>query len=181
MNVHVAGDLPWQTYRDVRLRALSTNPEAFGSSFERESQFSEQVWAQRAMNPGTLLWLAPDEPDASSTVAPRADGLAGIIPSSAYLDDPDSARTITADPAALAYVVQVWIEPARRGRGVFDDLMTQLVETARGQGYRTLALHVYRTNERAVGAYLRHGFVKAAEPSPECPADEDEYVLHLTS
>ena len=71
MTVLPAGALPWQTYRDVRLRALGTNPEAFGSSFEREVAFPDERWVERASNPGTLLWVADDEPDASSGVAPR--------------------------------------------------------------------------------------------------------------
>lgn len=179
MPVHAASALPWQTYRDVRLRSLEADPDAFGSSFERESQFSESTWQQRSANPGTLLWVADDEPTASDAVAPRADGLVGIIPAAVYLDDVRSAVSITDDPQTLAFVVQVWVEPGRRGCGVVDDLMTRLVETAREQGYRTLALHVFAANERAAGAYVRHGFAKALTPSAACPAGEDEYVLTL--
>ncbi|MBE7372286.1 GNAT family N-acetyltransferase [Dermacoccus barathri] len=179
MSVHPASQLPWQTYRDVRLRALGTNPEAFGSSFEREVAFPDERWVERASNPGTLLWVADDEPDASSGVAPRGDGLAGLFPASGYLDDVESARTLTDDPERLAFVVQVWVEPGRRGTGVVDDLVEALVLRARELGYRVLALHVFRANERAAAAYVRHGFTQVNPPSPACPADEDEYVLTL--
>lgn len=180
MPVRATTDLPPRTYRDVRLRALATNPEAFGSSYEREVAFSDEVWAERASNPGTLLWIADDEPiEADGDAAPRADGLAGIVPASGYLDDVESARTLTDDPNRLAFVVQVWVEPGRRGTGVVDDLVEALIERARELGYRTLALHVFGANERSAAAYVRHGFAKVSEPSPECPPDEDEYVLTL--
>lgn len=180
MTVVPAGNLPWQTYRDVRLRALSTNPEAFGSTFARESEFTEQVWAERAMSPGTYLWV-PDagEPEASSQVAPRADGLIGLRPGSVYFDDPTVVGALGYEAHEIAFVVQMWVEPARRGTGVFDALVDAVVADARERGLRAVGLHVYRTNERAAAAYRRRGFTLVENPTSECPADEYEYLLPL--
>ena len=180
MTVLPAGALPWQTYRDVRLRALSTNPEAFGSTFARESEFTEQVWAERAMSPGTYLWM-PDagEPEASSQVAPRADGLIGLRPGQIYFDDPAVVGALGYEAHAIAFVVQMWVEPTRRGAGVFDALVDAVISDAREQGLRAIGLHVYRANERAAAAYRRRGFRLVENPTAECPADEAEYLLPL--
>lgn len=183
MSVRPSADVPWQTYRDVRLRALRTNPEAFGSSLEREMAFDDARWVERASHPWTLLWLPDgDEPAASSGAAPRADGLAGLWPAAHVVDDaaaeslPDA---LGVRREKLAFVTQVWVEPARRGSGVFDELAHALVHRAREAGIEAMALHVFRSNERAAAAYRRHGFTLVRPASSACPEDEDEYVLHL--
>ena len=37
----------WQTYKDVRLRALRESPEAFVASAEEEEAFGDDRWQQR--------------------------------------------------------------------------------------------------------------------------------------
>lgn len=201
-----ASEMPWQTYRDVRLRALSTDPEAFGSSSERERAFDEERWRERASNPGTFLWFSPGSPtstdgasadeasadrassgvdqvrDSSLTPAtPRADGLIGLLPASGMPPLPDAATvraTYGAPPERLAFVMQMWVAPDHRGSGAFDDLMDAVIARARATGIEVMALAVYRDNVRAAAAYRRRGFSLMARP-PWCPPDEDEYVLPL--
>ena len=73
----------------------------------------------------------------------------------------------------------MWVEPARRGAGVFDALVDAVISDAREQGLRAIGLHVYRANERAAAAYRRRGFRLVENPTAECPADEAEYLLPL--
>lgn len=176
-----AATLPWQTYRDVRLRALTTDPDAFGSNFARERAFDDARWIERAANPGTFLWL-PSEQSTEPGAFPRADGLIGLLPAALYLDHPEADEvrdTFGADAARLAFVIQMWVDPAQRGSGVFDALMDAVITHARATNNDVVALHVYRVNERAAAAYRRFGFLRAERPSAECPPDEDEYALPL--
>lgn len=187
MSVHPSYDVPWQTYRDVRLRALATDPEAFGSTSEREMAFPDERWIERASNPGTFLWFEAGATPAAVGGHLRADGLIGLYPATLYLgrpDDPQVRRTFGVDAAHLTFVTQMWVDPAHRGVGAdgsraFDALMDAVLAHARETDHRAVALHVFRANERAAVAYRRHGFALTAPPSPECPADEDEYVLPL--
>ncbi len=49
------------SYKEVRLRALSDTPSAFGSTYAREAQFTDADWQQRAANlctPRSIGYLA---------------------------------------------------------------------------------------------------------------------------
>lgn len=38
----------WQDYKAIRLEALKNEPAAFGSSYEEENKFTEELWKQRS-------------------------------------------------------------------------------------------------------------------------------------
>ena len=40
----------WKVFRDLRLEALKNDPSAFGSSYEEERGFSEDIWRGRLKN-----------------------------------------------------------------------------------------------------------------------------------
>jgi hypothetical protein len=49
--------------KDVRLLALKDTPSAFGSTYERESHFTDEEWAKRATGPSDgsrITFLARD-------------------------------------------------------------------------------------------------------------------------
>ena len=37
----------WELYKNLRLRSLQESPEAFGSTYERESEFTDERWRDR--------------------------------------------------------------------------------------------------------------------------------------
>jgi GNAT superfamily N-acetyltransferase len=66
----------WKSWREIRLRSLRQDPDAFGSTYEREAAFTEQTWRSRldgTSGPSVLayagdevvgmvvaMWTAPD-------------------------------------------------------------------------------------------------------------------------
>lgn len=62
-----------------------------------------------------------------------------------------------------AEIGPVYVVPAARGRGISDQLLNTLMDTARAAGIWQLELFVHAENAPAIGLYKRHGFVQAGK------------------
>jgi len=136
----------WELVRDVRLAALHEAPYAFGSSYAREAQFTEEQWRGR-FSSRSVTFLA-ELPDGAEPV-----GLAGV-----YEDD------------GMADLVSMWVRPAARGLGVGAALVTAAADWAKARDHDTLYLWVTESNPAAVGLYRRCGFIPTGERQP-LPSD----------
>lgn len=125
----------WQVHRAVRLAMLLDEPLAYGSTFERELAFDDEVWRDRLSS--NASWLARDD------VLPVGSVTLFHAP-----DQPDDE----------AYLVAMWVAAHARGIGVADALVDALVSHARGSGCRRLVLDVAQGNQRAARFYRRAGF-----------------------
>lgn len=128
-----------EAYKEIRLRALRDAPLAFGSTFLRESRFSEAEWLERiARSDGktgiAILALDDDVPC----------GLVG-----GFLD-----RT---DPGTAA-LVSMWVAPSHRQRGIGRALVEAASEWAASRGARAVTLMVTSTNDEARRFYAGLGF-----------------------
>jgi GNAT superfamily N-acetyltransferase len=133
----VAGD--WQALRDIRLEALRTAPDAFGSTYEGEASRGEEHWHNRIARGGTFLAYLPGAPDP-----------AGLI--GGYTEDPQTVE-----------LVSMYVRPDARGRGVSDALVATVVDWARTMNATTVHLWVTETNASARALYERCGFVLTGE------------------
>jgi RimJ/RimL family protein N-acetyltransferase len=142
----IRGD-EWRHLKDVRLRALLNSPESFGSSYERDSGFADAVWMERAAHgegTGTgATWIAEKSADSRF--------LAMIT-----LINPDPSQDVLE-------LVGMWVDPAERGTGLADELVTNAIDHARVTGCAHLRLWVATPNVRAQRLYLRHGFQLTGE------------------
>ena len=138
------GDEP--TLRALRLQALTDTPEAFGSTLERELARTTADW-QRWMSPGATFIL-----DASGAAK-------GLI-----------AGAFDADHAGAVQLIAMWVDPALRGTGAADALVSALLAWAAVEGARAVRLRVVKANERAIRFYERHGF-RASGPDIVRPRD----------
>lgn len=152
-------------FRTVRLRALQDAPTAFGSTYARESQLSDQEWHQRSLrwaNDGSIGYLAFD-----------GDTPCGLV----------ACYTEEANPG-LAHVISMWVDPNWRRAGVGKALINALSEWGASREVRQLHLLVTSVNCGAIAFYQRLGFAMTGrtEPYPNDPAIvEYEMVLPLRS
>jgi ribosomal protein S18 acetylase RimI-like enzyme len=140
-------------FKAVRLGALRDAPQAFGSTYARESQFDDSDWLARLdrMNSDRGVgFLAFDDETACGIVA-------------AFLDENDPTR---------AHLVSMWTAPAHRQQGVGRLLVNQVFDWAQSRNARVVVLMVTSNNLPAIRFYERMGFMKTGrtEPYPNDPA-----------
>ncbi|KAJ7709552.1 acyl-CoA N-acyltransferase [Mycena rosella] len=140
-------------YRELRLLALTTNPEAFGSKYEDNVDKTRAQW--RAMI---------DTPERFTAVARVLStgewaGMASIL-------TPEMAGQHTGDTGPNPHLlVGMWVRPAHRRKGLGKRLIGAGIEwvRTRTEGMpdkkRQVTLEVHRHNESAKALYDGLGFV----------------------
>jgi ribosomal protein S18 acetylase RimI-like enzyme len=128
--------------RAIRLRALSLEPHAFGSTFDRENAFSEELWRYRLRRDGNPHFVCCDE----------SGEPVGLVASA--LDD---------DNHRIAELIGMWVDPQARGTGVADVLIAEVVRWAEAEGFTAVRLHVTEGNARAERVYQRNGFERTGQ------------------
>ena len=119
------------------------DPEAFTSTFDRESAYDETKWRDLAI---TGRWFVADD-DGPVGVAVGVDGWSG---------DPQRRE-----------LVGMWVARSHRRRGIAGRLLDQVAAWAASEGVTTLSLGVREGNEQAMHAYLRIGMRVTGETMPE--------------
>lgn len=145
-------DFIWQ-FRTVRLNALQDTPSAFGSTFAKESQLSDNDWFNRISrwnSEGSVCYLAMEEGVACGIVA---------------------GKVVEHDPRR-AYVLSMWVSPAHRRHSLGARLVNAIQLWATNAGVSELILSVVNTNSVAIDFYRKLGFVFTGktEPYPNDPA-----------
>jgi GNAT superfamily N-acetyltransferase len=133
----------WQDVQDVRLRALADSPDAFTSTFRRESAYDETKWRQLATSG---RWFVAVEGGAVG-VAVGVEGWSG-------------------DPRRRE-LVGMWVASSHRQRGIARQLLERVKEWATSEGATTLSRGVREGNEQALTAYLNMGMRPSGETMPE--------------
>ncbi|MFY1674676.1 GNAT family N-acetyltransferase [Plantactinospora sp. WMMB334] len=123
----------WRSWQEIRLRSLREDPDAFGSTHEREAAFPEQTWRSRL-----------DGAHGPSVLAYAGEEVVGIGAGWCH------------EPGRLM-VVAMWTEPDRRGQGVGRRVLGHVVGWARERDLR-VELWVADGNPGARRLYERYGF-----------------------
>lgn len=122
----------WRVMRGTRLAMLLDRPSAFGSTFEREVAYPDDLWRERAATPVFLAWQ-------------------GTLPVG-------SATLYSAPGASCPEIVAMWVAGHARGQGVGDQLVAACLEEAVRSGAQQVTLHVMDDNPAARRVYERAGF-----------------------
>lgn len=155
-------------YRPIRLRALSTDPGSFGSTYERESAFDDATWRSRLAGRGDrrgVVFLATQQ--AAPGAEMQSVGVAGVY----HTEDP-----------GVVYLWGMWVAPEARGTGVSRALVEACIGWANAEQGTAIVLDVVRENTPAVTLYRRFGFEPTGRIGglPDDPSvDEMEMRLPL--
>lgn len=135
----------WQTYKNLRLRALADSPDAFGSTLEREEKRSNTAWKKRLIS-DDKSWNLP----LFAEVAQEPVGLAW-------------GRIERAMPE-IANLYQMWVAPAHRGLGLGQFLLDTVIAWAKEKNASYLELGVTLRDSPAMRLYTHSGFQPIGEP-----------------
>lgn len=148
----------WSKVKAIRLKALQNDPQAFGSTYEKEVGRSDEEWQQS-------LVLLEDE---ILLCAEKQSEYVGII--GAFQKD-ESTWMVKA----------MYVEPEYRGTGVSDELMEKiLLAILQKSPQAKIELMVNVTQLAAVRFYERHGFVIVETLKDQLLGDGkmyDEYLM----
>jgi ribosomal protein S18 acetylase RimI-like enzyme len=147
MMLRLLGPDDWETWRDLRLAALATSPEAFGSKLADEQEYDEAAWRDM-MTSGVRVVAEAPEP-------------AGLVGGTPHDGRPD-----------ILVLWSVWVRPSHQGQGIGEALVREVLTWAAEQGVRRVKLHVFDHNDRARRLYQRLGFVEV----PGHPAHMQYFV-----
>jgi ribosomal protein S18 acetylase RimI-like enzyme len=146
----------WESYRAVRLAALTDAPTAFSSTLARELSLTEEQWRHRLANRGQFV--------ASVDATGQAVGLAGGVRSS----DGQAAELVT-----------MWVDPGVRGRGAGRLLVGAVVGWAVEQDFPEVRLWVAEGNHAAERLYTRCGFSRTGTREPIAADDPARMQLEM--
>ncbi len=133
----------WQEYKQLRLYALQTDPQAFSSTYARESAYSDEKWQQRVQSAseGKNSWMY---------FARQRGKLVGMI--GGYRDENDQKN----------HTAQIWgvfVSPDQRGKGISKKLMATLIDRlSQNPDINTLKLEVNTDQKSASKLYESFGF-----------------------
>lgn len=130
-------------YKQIRLESLKDSPEAFASKYEDALSRDLNSWSNQA-----------------DSTAQGKDRATYIIESS----KPLGIAAIYGDeaPSSEGELIQVWVAPELRGRGVIISLLDGLFLWASRSGLTSIRTEVYKSNTRAIRCYENYGFTASA-------------------
>jgi ribosomal protein S18 acetylase RimI-like enzyme len=146
----------WQAHRAIRLRALESDPDAFGETLTHALTDDDAAWQRRA-----------DRPDGMAFVAVADDGrFVGMANGGPAPGHPE-----------FAAVYGMWVAPEARGQGIGGALLAAVEGWARAAGYDSIGLGVTTTNEPAIRLYASKGYTKLGQQMPL--RDDTDLVIEL--
>lgn len=115
----------WAVYKAARLEALKTDPQVFGSNFDREFALDDEEWRSRLKDPARAFW--------GLFYNGEIVGMTGAVP---YQEDPRKA-----------VLIATFIRPDHRGQKLSDLFYAARLDWARG-----LFSHMPKANSGPTGS-----------------------------
>jgi ribosomal protein S18 acetylase RimI-like enzyme len=141
MNIRILNESDARLYQELRLSALKINPEAFGSTYEREVKFSLETVVER---------LKPDKDNFVLGAFDDSGSLFGIV---------TFMRESSLKTSHKGNVFGMYVAPEGRGQGLGKSLMIELIRKVKKcDGVEQINLTVVSENDSAKKLYKSLGF-----------------------
>jgi ribosomal protein S18 acetylase RimI-like enzyme len=141
MRIRVLNESDAQMYHQLRLKALKINPEAFGSTYERELLFSLKTVVER---------IKPTDDKFSLGAFDDRNFLAAMV---------TFVRESSPKTAHKGNIFGLFVEPEMRGQGLGKALLLELISKVKiCNGLEQINLAVVANNEPAKRLYNSIGF-----------------------
>jgi RimJ/RimL family protein N-acetyltransferase len=151
----------WQEYKSIRLEALQTNPEMFGSNYLKEAAYSQNDWVSFLEDDTRAMFALYDK---KSLI-----GLTGV--------------TLKKEDATTAILFASFIKPSYRNNGLSELFYQARIDWARNKKCSSVIVSHRAGNEASKAANQRFGFkltdVKKVTWQDGICADELMYSLQL--
>ena len=130
----------WERLKQIRIRALTANPEAFGAKLTKVMSQPKDDWLK--------LYEKEDYLIASS---------GGVDVGMLYIE------VLKGDHGATCWIGGCWTDPDFRGIGVMRSLFNYIDDHASEKGWQRQGLGVWADNLVAINSYKSLGFAFAGE------------------
>lgn len=140
-----------ELFKRMRLAALQEAPYAFSSTYESAVRRSDESWSEQA--DGTTQGS-----DRATFIAFSGDSPIGIAALYRHSEGSDAGE-----------ILQVWVAPEFRSKGVALSLLDAVFEWAGVNGFRSIRATITKSNTRALRFYEKCGFSLTDEVSPDGP------------
>ncbi len=135
-----AQDEHWAQVREIRLRSLSADPQAFGATWETESTYDEARWRELLTEAAWFLALEDGTP-------------VGVVASRHEADSPEDERELQG----------MWVAPENRKTGLAQRLTDAVLDWAREDGASTVTLYVSPASKPAIALWESLGFTDTGD------------------
>jgi ribosomal protein S18 acetylase RimI-like enzyme len=153
VTVRALSEDDWETFRAVRLAALTDAPGAFAAKADEERRYDEAFWRLRLRRSVRLV--------AESSAGGNRQ--LGVVSLGQGNDDEDG----------VAEIFGLWVAPEARGTGVATKLVAASAERARQDGRTHVSYWVGTDNGRAVAFASGMGFRPTDRRRPMRVASDD--------
>jgi RimJ/RimL family protein N-acetyltransferase len=127
-------------FKRMRLASLKDAPYAFSSTYEAALRRSDESWQEQAD-------ISAQGSDRATFFAFSDDVPVGI-----------AALYRLPDHREAGELVQMWVAPEHRGKGVACDLLDAVFKWASESGFHAIIARVTKGNDRAQKLYCQYGF-----------------------
>lgn len=135
----------WKSYRELRLRALKTEPQAFGKSYKEAVNEPYEKWRNRLESSG--------QGERWSVFAKFNGKLIGMIEASIHSDDSNKV-----------WLHATYVDKNLRGQGFAKKLMEQIIsDITNSNAPKKLKLGVNKNQTAAIRLYKEFGFEVVGE------------------
>jgi len=129
----------WQEFREIRLKALQSDPKVFGSNYTRENNYSDQDWKEWLGAKNQAIFFIYDDE--------KPIGMTGI-----YIPQ-DTVRKTT------AVLWGSWLDSDYRRKGISDLMYKSRIDWAKQQpDIRKIKVSHRESNLASKYANQKHGF-----------------------